>query len=110
MAWAIHVHLERRRNFGDLYSKADLVRNDKGYIEMDANGALAKDANVEPIKLGSVLPKANLLSVTSSHTKVFLPASCFPAGWEVSFILPRKQLSTNTEYLKPVQKPATQVV
>lgn len=44
---------------GDLYSKADLVRNDKGYIEMDANGALAKDANVEPIKLGSVLPKAN---------------------------------------------------
>lgn len=26
---------------------------------MDANGALAKDANVEPIKLGSVLPKAN---------------------------------------------------
>ena len=51
--------LKEGGTLGDLYSKADLVRNDKGYIEMDANGALAKDANVEPIKLGSVLPKAN---------------------------------------------------
>ena len=40
------VILKEGGTLGDLYSKADLVRNDKGYIEMDANGALAKDANV----------------------------------------------------------------
>lgn len=51
--------LKEGGTLGDLYSKADLVYNDKGYIEMDADGALAKDANVKPIKLGSVLPKAN---------------------------------------------------
>lgn len=51
--------LKEGGTMGDLYSQADLVRNDKGYIELDANGALAKDANVKPIKLGSVLPKAN---------------------------------------------------
>ena len=32
--------LKEGGTLGDLYSKADLVRNDKGYIEMDANGAL----------------------------------------------------------------------
>lgn len=45
---------------GDLYSHADFVYNDKGYIEMDANGALSKNANTKPFKLGSVLPKAHL--------------------------------------------------
>ena len=77
---------------------------------MDANGALAKDANVEPIKLGSVLPKANFAfsnEFTYKGVSAGFLLSCRLGG---IVILPRKQLSTNTEYLKPVQKPATQVV
>lgn len=52
--------LKEGGTLGDLYSHADLIYNDKGYIEVDDNGSLAKDANIKPIKLGSVLPKANL--------------------------------------------------
>lgn len=52
--------LKEGGTLGDIYTKADLVRNDKGYIEVDANGAIGKDTNIKPVKLGSVLPKANL--------------------------------------------------
>lgn len=52
--------LKEGGTLGDLYSEAALLTNDKGYIELNADGTLSKDANVDPIKLGSVFPKAHL--------------------------------------------------
>jgi len=45
---------------GDLYTNADFIRDDKGYIQIDKNGDVAKTDNLPDIKLGSVFPKANL--------------------------------------------------
>lgn len=55
--------LKEGGSMGDLYSVADLRRDANGQIYVDANGAPAIETISDPdnyIKLGSVLPKANL--------------------------------------------------
>ncbi|MDR0938648.1 MAG: SusC/RagA family TonB-linked outer membrane protein [Mediterranea sp.] len=52
--------LKEGGSMGDLYAYADLARNDKGLIEIDANGDISKNTDVKPFKLGNVFPKANL--------------------------------------------------
>lgn len=53
--------MKKGGTLGDLYSLTDLARDDNGNIYVDADGKVAK-VNVadKPIKLGSVLPKANM--------------------------------------------------
>lgn len=52
--------LKEGGTLGDLYTNADFIRDDKGYIQIDKNGDVAKTDNLPDIKLGSVFPKANL--------------------------------------------------
>jgi TonB-linked SusC/RagA family outer membrane protein len=52
--------LKEGGTLGDLYTNADFIRDDKGYIQIDKNGDVAKTVNLPDIKLGSVFPKANL--------------------------------------------------
>jgi len=60
---ATHFILKEGGTMGDLYSSADLVRDNNGKIYVDENGSVGKTglANANDyIKLGSVLPKGNL--------------------------------------------------
>lgn len=55
--------LKEGGSLGDLYSRSDFVRDSNGKIYIDANGGVATDRKTdidEYIKLGSVLPKANM--------------------------------------------------
>ena len=55
--------LKEGGSLGDLYSRSDFVRDSNGKIYVDANGGVATDRKTdidEYIKLGSVLPKANM--------------------------------------------------
>ena len=52
--------LKEGGTLGDLYTNAYFIRDDKGYIQIDKNGDVAKTDNLPDIKLGSVFPKANL--------------------------------------------------
>lgn len=53
--------LKEGGTLGDLYSLTDLERDENGKIYVDANGNVNKiDVANDPIKLGSVLPKANM--------------------------------------------------
>lgn len=53
--------LKKGGGLGDLYSTADLRRDSRGNIYVDADGKVVSNTtNVEDIKLGSVFPKANL--------------------------------------------------
>lgn len=55
--------LKEGGSLGDLYSRSDFVRDSNGKIYVDANGSVATDRKTdidEYIKLGSVLPKANM--------------------------------------------------
>ncbi len=55
--------LKEGGSLGDLYSRNDFVRDSNGKIYVDANGGVATDRKTdidEYIKLGSVLPKANM--------------------------------------------------
>lgn len=45
---------------GDLYSLYDLKRDPNGYIYVDPDGNLTAERAEEPIKLGTVFPKANM--------------------------------------------------
>lgn len=47
-------------SLGDLYSQADLKRDDNGMVEISPSGALVTVNNESDIKLGSVFPKCNL--------------------------------------------------
>ena len=48
--------LKEGGTLGDLYTNADFIRDDKGYIQIDKNGDVAKTDNLPDIKLGSVFP------------------------------------------------------
>lgn len=53
--------LKKGGSLGDLYSTADLRRDSRGNIYVDADGKVVSNTtNVKDIKLGSVFPKANL--------------------------------------------------
>ena len=53
--------LKKGGSLGDLYSTADLRRDSRGNIYVDADGkVVGNTTNVKDIKLGSVFPKANL--------------------------------------------------
>ena len=55
--------LKEGGSMGDLYSLRDMKRDANGQIFVDQNGTVATEAITDPdkyIKLGSVLPKANL--------------------------------------------------
>lgn len=52
--------LKEGGSLGDLYTQSDVIRDDKGMIQVDGSGAIAKADNLNDIKLGSVFPKANL--------------------------------------------------
>lgn len=53
--------LRKGGSLGDLYSIYDLRRDDNGNIYVDADGKVHKEnISDDPIKLGSVLPKANM--------------------------------------------------
>ena len=55
--------LKEGGSLGDLYSRQDFVRDSNGKIYVDANGGVATETktNIDDyIKLGSVLPKANM--------------------------------------------------
>ena len=52
--------LKEGGSLGDLYTQSDLVRDDKGMIQVDNNGNIAKADNMNDIKLGCVFPRANL--------------------------------------------------
>ena len=57
----ISVLLKKGGSLGDLYSTADLRRDSRGNIYVDADGkVVGNTTNVKDIKLGSVFPKANL--------------------------------------------------
>lgn len=50
-------------SLGDLYSRVDIMRDSKGFVYMDENGDIASRSISDVkdyIKLGSVLPKANM--------------------------------------------------
>ena len=55
-----HFILKEGGTLGDLYSLADIQRDDKGKIYVDADGKVFKNNNVGDIKLGSVFPKCNM--------------------------------------------------
>ena len=58
-----HFILREGGTLGDLYSLVDLKRDSNGMIYVDENGSVTKENISDPdkyIKLGSVLPKANL--------------------------------------------------
>lgn len=58
-----HFILREGGTLGDLYSLVDLKRDSDGDVYVDANGGVAKENIKDPkdyVKLGSVLPKANL--------------------------------------------------
>ena len=52
--------LKEGGSLGDLYTRSDVVRDDKGKVQIDATGNVSKVSNLNDIKLGSVFPKANL--------------------------------------------------
>lgn len=53
--------LKEGGTLGDLYSLSDLQRDSNGNIYVDANGNVSKISVADnPVKLGSVLPKANM--------------------------------------------------
>ncbi|WP_073346371.1 TonB-dependent receptor [Bacteroides congonensis] len=52
--------LKEGGSLGDLYTRSDVVRDDKGRVQIDATGNVAKVGNLNDIKLGSIFPKANL--------------------------------------------------
>lgn len=52
--------LKEGGSLGDLYTQSDVVRDDKGMVQIDENGNISKVDNLSDIKLGSVFPKANL--------------------------------------------------
>lgn len=52
--------LKEGGSLGDLYTRSDVVRDDKGRVQIDATGNVAKEGNLNDIKLGSIFPKANL--------------------------------------------------
>ena len=47
-------------SLGDLYSSAELMRDQDGYIYVTSDGNVVKQNAKEDIKLGSVFPKANM--------------------------------------------------
>lgn len=47
-------------SLGDLYTQADIKRDDNGMVEISPSGALVTVNNQPDIKLGSVFPKCNL--------------------------------------------------
>ena len=58
-----HFILREGGSLGDLYSLVDLKRDSNGMIYIDENGNISKENISDPdnyVKLGSVLPKANL--------------------------------------------------
>ncbi len=57
---AAHFILKKGGTLGDLYSLADIQRDDKGKVYVDPAGKVYKNSSVEEIKLGSVLPKCNM--------------------------------------------------
>lgn len=52
--------LKKGGSLGDLYSLADLQRDENGNIYVDNNGDVSVNNNAGDIKLGSVFPKANM--------------------------------------------------
>jgi hypothetical protein len=52
--------LKKGGSLGDLYSLADLQRDENGNIYVDSNGNVSVNNNAGDIKLGSVFPKANM--------------------------------------------------
>jgi TonB-linked SusC/RagA family outer membrane protein len=55
-----HFILKKGGTLGDLYSLADIQRDDNGKIYVDADGKVYKDSHVEDVKLGSIFPKSNM--------------------------------------------------
>ena len=47
-------------SLGDLYTQADLKRDNNGMVEISPTGTLVTESNLPDIKLGSVFPKCNL--------------------------------------------------
>lgn len=52
--------LKKGGSLGDLYSTADIQRDDEGYIYINSKGEVASNTKGEDVKLGSVFPKCNL--------------------------------------------------
>lgn len=63
--------LKKGGSLGDMYSLADLERDDKGNIFIDSEGKVTPMNSKEDIKLGSVLPKANMAWRNSLNYKNF---------------------------------------
>lgn len=55
-----HFILKKGGTLGDLYSSADLKRDDNGNVYINQNGDVAVNDNIGDIKLGSVFPKCNM--------------------------------------------------
>lgn len=52
--------LKKGGSLGDLYSSAELMRDQDGYIYVTPDGNVVKQNSKDDIKLGSVFPKANM--------------------------------------------------
>ena len=52
--------LKKGGSLGDLYSTADLQRDNNGNVMVDQNGSVTANYNAEDIKLGSVFAKCNM--------------------------------------------------
>ena len=68
--------LKEGGTLGDLYTHADLKRDINGNVLIDDSGNVTAIDNAGDIKLGSVLPKANLAGIIASLIKVSMPVSC----------------------------------
>ena len=54
------TRFRRCKTLGDMYSTADLLRDNQGNIYVDAEGNVKANFKSEDIKLGSVFPKCNM--------------------------------------------------
>ena len=71
--------LKEGGSMGDLYTQADLKRDDNGMVEISPAGALVSVSNLPDIKLGSVFPKCNLAWNNSISWKGFNFSALFTA-------------------------------
>ena len=64
---------------GDLYTQADLKRDNNGMVEISPSGSITTESNLPDIKLGSVFPKCNLAWNNSFSYKGFNLSALFTA-------------------------------
>ena len=64
---------------GDLYTQADLKRDNNGMVEISPSGSITTESNLPDIKLGSVFPKCNLAWNNQFSWKGFNLSALFTA-------------------------------